>query len=226
MENLDELLPEENKKPKQNQGNAAIKIAIMALLALPISWNTSTDSRDKDSVLSWQVDEQKNKNIVMDESLDVVSEQLFKTAVAEALIPINDLQDIPVWGIPLKYQSSVAENLPKTIDFYPKKMVAKTLPFTIVIIGKTMYVVTPELWFAVDKMYIDEKSFTIAVSQNTIFGEIRKEVSKSKNKEMPDYLTRLLTEGEKWHYIWSSVKVITSREVQAEYLKKLNELNK
>ena len=76
-------------------------------------------------------------------------------------------------------------------------MVAKTLPFTIVIIGKTMYVVTPELGFAVDKMYIDEKSFTIAVSQNTIFGEIRKEVSKSKNKEMPDYLTRLLTEGEK-----------------------------
>lgn len=89
-----------------------------------------------------------------------------------------------------------------------------------------MYVATPELGFAVDDMYIDEKSFNIAVSQNTVFGEIRKEVSKTKNKEMPDYLARLLKEGAGGKYIWSSIQVVTSKEGQTEYFRKLNELNK
>lgn len=224
MASLDILQPGENKKPKQNI-SPFTKIALMAMLALPISWNTITHNRDKDLAPSWQIDEPKNDNAA-NESLDIISEQLFKAAVAQALAPINDLQDIPAGGIPLKYPASGAENLPTTINFYPKKMIAKTLPFTIIMIGRTMYVATPELGFAVDDMYIDEKSFNIAVSQNTVFGEIRKEVSKTKNKEMPDYLARLLKEGAGGKYIWSSIQVVTSKEGQTEYFRKLNELNK
>ncbi len=162
----------------------------------------------------------------MNKSLDIISEQLFKTAVAEALAPINDLQDIPAWWIQLKYPPTAAEKLPNTINFYPKKMFAEKIPFTIITIGKIMYVVSPDLGFMVDDMYIDEISFHIAVSQKTLLWNIRKTVSKSKNKEMPNYLARLLNEWEKWRYMWSSLIVVTSPEEQLKYFKKLNEVNK
>lgn len=225
MKEVQHLPEQENKKPKQNTGSVVVKIAIMAAISLVISWNTLVDIDEKNTYTQWQVDEPKNDN-AMDESLDIISEQMFKAAVAQALAPINDLQDIPAWGIPLKYPPSAAENLPTTINFYPKKMIAKTLPFTIIMIGKTMYVATPEYGFAVDKMYVDEKSFNVAVSRETMLGEIRKEVSKSKNKEMPDYLARLLKEGAGGKYIWSSITVVTSKEGQTEYFRKLNEANK
>ena len=155
-----------------------------------------------------------------------MSEQLFKSAVAQALAPINDLQDIPAGGIPLKYPASAPEGLPTSINFFPKKMIAETLPFTIIMIGRTMYVATPELGFVVDDMYIDKTTFNIKVSQQTKLGKINKEVSKTKSKEMPDYLARLLKEGDRGHYIGSSIQVVTSKEQQSAYIKKLNELNK
>lgn len=142
--------------------------------------------------------------------------ELFIKAVAEALAPITDLQQIPETGLPLKYKGTPEWDLPKTINFFPKKMNVKTLPYAIIEIGTQTFKVTPWAWAKIDGFSIDVEGFHFSA------GWLSK--TKDKEEDMWKYLRRLNTEGEFGSYTGTTVTRIPFLERKNE-IKKLHDLN-
>lgn len=159
------------------------------------------------------------------ESIEFSDEELFKKAVAQALGPINRLKDIPPWWIPLIYEQTPQGNRPKTIDIFPKEMMADKLPFTIVQIGEKMYAVTPDVWFQVDDVYVDAESFHVIACKSTILGDIHITASKTKDEEMGIYLLKLYSQWEDGRYKWSTVQEIP-KSYQKTFLEEFDKLNR
>lgn len=218
MENLDKLRPEENKIPKQNQGNPMIKIAIIAALALSLSWNTITHSRDKDLAPSWQVDEQKNNNIVDEERESVNSyEAIFKEGIRKTLNTVNSLDDIPVGGKKIEYyrlewsqkwekmdpETIKKLRFPESFDITPKEIIQPTTTIEISV-GDRYFTVCP-----------DVGKFTgITMTQNALQLNISAIFSFTKeydkNEKLPSLLLKLWnTPRGPWVKTWFPGSVIT-----------------
>lgn len=213
------------KNGKQNTIWVLKYIAITALLAiLPLTGKTTASKTDAMKVVTHQVDMSTTEDVSdsVQKSIEMSDEQLFKAVVAKALDPISDLKKIPKGWISLIYPSSYTWNLPKTIDFFPKEIKAETLPFTIIKIGTKMFLITPDLWFKVDEMYLDDEAFYIRVIG--VLG-ISKEISKSKAVELPTYLEKLRTQGKNGSYALSTVYEIPTW-YHDTYMKLLDEFNK
>ena len=169
---------------------------------------------------------QKNlSTITINESVDVTNEQAFIDAVALSLKPIKKLTDIPTSWLVLKYTQMPTGIYPKTINFYPKEIKADKLPYTVVQVGEKMFVVKPDMWFEVDDMYVDDKAFYVKVVSNTMFGDVIKTTSKTKEDELGEYLWKLYSQGEDGRYLWSTVKEIP-KNAQKVFLEEFNKLNK
>lgn len=159
------------------------------------------------------------------EAVEVSDKDLFKQASEKAFFSINSLKEIPQGGLVLSYEQTPQWPYPKTINIYPKEMIADKLPYTVIQMGEKMYVVSPDMWFEVDKMYIDATTFYVVVSMNTIFGEVSKTTKKNKQDELWEYLWRLWSEGEKGRYLGSTVKEVP-KNLQKKFLEEFNKLNK
>lgn len=160
------------------------------------------------------------------ENIEVNEELLFKSTVTQALRSVNSLKSVPEWGIQLKYPQSYTWNLPRSIDFFPKEIKKETIPYTIIRIWEKMFMVSPDLWFEADKMYIDKDAFYVHVVKKVRWTAIAgKEIAKSKEKGLPDYLYKLFTQWESWHYPLSRVRAIP-KEHQKAALEALAKLNK
>ncbi|MFA6256067.1 MAG: hypothetical protein WC606_02680 [Candidatus Absconditabacterales bacterium] len=219
MKVLEPYNKEKDKKKKQSKGGILAQITITALLAiLPMS--AKTTAFQADAAL------QENAYDSAKESVELNNETLFKNAVKQALAPINSLKNIPAGGIPLKYPPSYTGDLPKTIDFFPKEMKAEKLPFSLIRIGTKMFLIVPDLGFEIDEMYMDEKAFYIRVVGNILFGgiKIHKEISKSKEEELPSYLEKLRSQGKNGKYAFSTVYEIPGI-YQKTYIKDLEKCN-
>ncbi len=158
------------------------------------------------------------------ESREIDKRDLIKNAVAKAIEPINDLNQIPEWGLELKYDWTYSTDLPDKINFFPKEIKWESLWFTLIQIWEKLFLVKPDLWFKITEMYLDSKWFHTTVESNTLI-VIRKTVSKNKEKELWEYIAKLYIEWEEWKYTLSEVNEIEP-ERQAEAIKKLDEINK
>jgi len=223
---------------KSSKTKYILHIALASLLAvLPIRVNAINNNKDtmfgtevyagetwlSDTTFVWEKqDNQDNENT---ESIEVQNERMFKSAVATALRNINSLKDIPAGWIPLHYPNGYVGNLPKTIDFFPKEIKATNLASSLITIGNRMFLITPDLWFFIEKMYMDSLGFHSVVKRPWFFFDMTKTVSKNKTTELPDYLRRLYTEGESGYYLFSTVKEIPEAQ-QIYYKKVLDNANK
>jgi len=86
-----------------------------------------------------------------------------------------------------------------------------------------MFVITPDLWFVVDKMYMDKDKFYVHVT-HPVLG-IEKEIIKSKESELGAYLAKLYFKWETVNYMLSTVREIPKAD-QAKELQALKNLNK
>ena len=154
---------------------------------------------------------------------------LFMAALNTALKSINSLDNIKDWWIPLEYpwedQWEVPSNRPRTIDLFPKKMVASYLPYSIIKIWKRMFKITPDLWLVVGGISLDSTKFSINVCKHTLFWNIHiKTVSKDRKWALWVYFLKLWNTWEKWPYSWSTVEEVP--EDQQEYeLEEFNMMN-
>lgn len=221
---LDTWREYENKTEKKKGSASMIShITLAALLAaLPVKWNTSSEY-SQDLFVGNPI-EMKHSDTNAKESIETDKEQLFKNAVAKAIRPINNLKSIPVGGVPLVYNESYEWKMPMSIDFFPKEINVPKLPYTIIVIGEKMFAISPDLWFQVDKMYLDEKSFYVHVTGEVFGIETGKEISKSKESELWEYLAKLYFKWTDVFYIMTTPKEIP-KAYQKECIRNLEKIN-
>ena len=207
MNSIDALKQKEKSPLKFN-----LKIAAASLFLL-ISWWPSLG-------VSQDFKGGKNESTYVNdakESEQMSDEELFKTAVAEALKKITDLTQIPKWWIPLKYKELPEWDLPKTINFFPKEVLVKEwIPYSIVEIGTQTFKVTPRAWLKIQKIFLDKSGYHV------VAGGIS--ASKDIEEEMEIYLWKLYEKWEFWYYLWSTVTRVWVLE-RAKVLKELEVFN-
>ncbi len=212
-----------NEQPSKKLFDIRSYIAALLMLIPSMHAQSVVNSNEQNASLFAAYQKHPNTGIEMNETIEISDEELFKAIFAKAIGPINKLTDIPAGWIVLSYPSSTT--LPKTIDFFPKKMIADKLPYSVLKIGEKMFTVTPDMWFEVDDMYIDATEFTVVVSMDSRLGEITKTTSKNKEDELWEYLRKVYSEGADGRYLGSTVKEIP-KSLQKMFLEEYNKLNK
>lgn len=199
-----------------------LKSYIAALLMLVPSMNIQSWNIEKSQKAEYPTAYQ--SLVESNEAVEMSDKDLFKNASAKAFFSINSLKEIPEGGIVLSYEQTPQGTYPKTINIYPKEILADELPYTVIQLGEKMYVVSPDMWFKVEEMYIDATTFYVVVTMNTIFGDVSKTTSKNKEDELWEYLWRLWSEGEDGRYLGSTVKEVP-KNLQKAFLEEFNKLN-
>ena len=217
---------EKNEKSSKKIWNIRVYTAALLMLIPSINVQSESNSKEQNQSMFASYQKQHHSIIDMNETVEQLSDEyLFKKTIAKSFGPINSLKSIPAGGVMLKYDQVPQGTYPKTVDIFPKEMIADKLPYTIIQLWEKMFVVTPDMWFEVDKISFDTDGFHVVVSMDSRFGKITKTTSKDKKSELWEYLRKLWSEGADGRYLGSTVTEI-SKNNQKVFLEAFNKFNK
>jgi len=195
-------------------------IAVSLLLSLsPVVYPTSIKTSSNSGVVaqSSSIATNNDKDIALHdahESIEAQEESIFRRSISSTMMQYDSLHTVPQNGIPIEYPKGYQWKLPKTINFFPKKIKAnETYPYSLIVLGEKMFKITPSLGEIKD-MKLDEETFTTIVKVGAFTKTVKKYKADKPNGEdgLPEYLWKLHHQWERGSYRWSSVQEIPYKD--------------